>query len=167
MEMSLSSLVSSQEFPVLANLSVLLNFLALASLIRLHTVIFQRLKRYLHMGVIPLPKAELFFPPILFDLTLSESPSWNECYPGYVAPQCLIVGHVLLEEDCSIWAVVISEEYGCKDILTRLSSDFSLKLRICQVWERLDGDRCGCTQAISYIFTPNFPLGFIPDLSDC
>lgn len=34
-EMSLSSLVSSQEFPVLANLSVLLNFLALASLIRL------------------------------------------------------------------------------------------------------------------------------------
>lgn len=92
------------------------------------------------MGVIPLLKAELFFPPVLFDLTLSESASWNDRYPGYVAPQCLIAGHVLLEEDCSVWAVVISEEYGCKDVLTRLSSDFSLKLGICPVWERLDGD---------------------------
>lgn len=43
-EMSLSSLVSSQEFPVLANLSVLLNFLALASLIRLQQFFYRGLR---------------------------------------------------------------------------------------------------------------------------
>lgn len=148
MEMSLSFLVSSQEFPVVANLTVLLNFLALASLIKLQAVLFQRLTRYLCMGVIPLPKAELFFPPALFDLTLSESTSWSECYPGYVAPQRLIIGHVLLEEDCRVLAIVIFEEYRSKDIMTQLSSDFTLKLGICLVLERLDGDRCGFTPAI-------------------
>lgn len=61
----------SQEFPALANLcDVLLNCLPLAPLIKFQAVLLQRLKRYLWVGVALLPKAELFFPPLLFSSTL-------------------------------------------------------------------------------------------------
>jgi len=74
MEMSLCSLPSSRELPALANLGdVLLCCLPLAPLIKVQAVL-QRVKRHLWVGVVPLPKAELFFPPLLFHSTLYGPP---------------------------------------------------------------------------------------------
>lgn len=123
MEISLSSLLSSQEFPALANLcDVLLNCLPLAPLIRLQAALLQRHKRYLWGEVVPLPKAELFFPVLRFDSALYAQPCdhFMEGCPGCAAPQCLRAGQdsASVRRTAEPWPSLLLEEDRCKGILT-------------------------------------------------
>lgn len=72
------------------------------------------------MGVVPLAKAELFFPPLLFDLTLHglALQPLDGVFP------CMRGTPVSLSRACPIkrtaepWPSLLLEEDGCKDILT-------------------------------------------------
>lgn len=118
MEMSLSSLLSSQEFP--APCDVLLNCLPLAPLIRLQAVLLQRLKRYLWVGVVPLPKAELFFPPLLFDST-PYGPALRPLHGALPWARGTPVSQSRarpVKRTAEPWPSLLLEEDRCKDILS-------------------------------------------------